>query len=379
MKILYISADFYPPVRAAAIRAQFNVAALREAGEKVIVITCNSGESGHVGVVTVSLPPPSNSLRLLARLFYELKLGIALFFSINKHYHKGDVLIFSSPPFFSVSFCVLTSICLGRRYILEVRDRYPKVFVSLKILSRKSVVLQLMEWWERVMYRNATALATVTYSLCKEITKESGVSPYVVRNGFDENLFLADSHEETGSSRVVIVTHGVFGRFFDLDSFLYITRYCADKAKSHEFLLIGYGPKLDRLKSMNLPNVRIIGESKQHDIAKLLRKSHIGFSLHMNDESMLAAFPVKIFEFIGSGLPMLVIPKSEAGCEIESQGMGWCFEVSQIEAASQRLVEMIDSTEMRCSCRKNVVDRRSVYSRQEAANQFSNLVRSCRR
>ena len=88
-----------------------------------------------------------------------------------------------------------------------------------------------------------------------------------------------------------------------------------------EFKVIGYGSGEKFLK--NPPgNLEYLGAMKYEDIAKYIAKCHMGISLRTDDEISREAFPVKVFEYMGVGIPMVVTPQGEASSLIENEGIG---------------------------------------------------------
>ena len=74
-----------------------------------------------------------------------IDLGIRIFF-------KKDVrlCVITSPPFFMASCCALFAKLSGKKYIFDVRDRYPKVLEDLGVLKLTSFlgeILKIIESW----------------------------------------------------------------------------------------------------------------------------------------------------------------------------------------------------------------------------------------
>jgi hypothetical protein len=99
---------------------------------------------------------------------------VSFAWSVLKHNYnsttapKPDVIIASSPSF----FCVASAWLLARRYrakfIFEVRDLWPAIFLQMGIL-RRGFIYNMLERMEMFLYRRADAIVTVTRSFATQI------------------------------------------------------------------------------------------------------------------------------------------------------------------------------------------------------------------
>lgn len=315
MKILYFT-PFYPPQgEAASSRAYWFVKVLKEAGHEVKVLNASQ----------FKLRPASNKDRAIVRLLKENLTGIELFFRIITS--RNDRIVLSSPPFFSVIWGVFGAIASGQKFILDVRDLYPDIFFELKMIKENSPFGWLAKMFTRVMYRNAHAIMTVTHGLCREIQKYEEKAPHLVMNGYDPDIFFPGKTEEK-FERFTLVFHGTMGKVQNIETLLKL----AQELRNDELdiLVAGEGPKVKEILNSQLPNIRYLGNLPYTEIPSILRKCHIGLSFRTDDKIGREAFPVKVFEYVGCGLPVIMAPPGEAGAIIQSQSLGLEFQNTEI-------------------------------------------------
>lgn len=380
MRIVYVCSEYYPGQTAVAVRSRFNVEALVDAGQSVVVLTAKvdgvtpepakDSEVQHINV-----QPPDNSKGLINRLVHEMRLGFAFGWRIVTHYRKFDFFILTSPPFFGMVIPAFVCFLFSRRYVFDVRDRYPQVFFSLGLLRRDSYAGRILLALERFIYRHSAMVTTVTSALAKEIANETQIVPKVVMNGFDATVVLQGVDVRKSGAPKVIFMHGLFGRLFDINSFVDIVRYCGVNAGPHQFVIAGYGPGIQEITEMKLKNLSYVGHLSHQEVLQHLAKADFGLSVHTNQPSTNAGFAVKVFEFIGAGIPSIVIPKNESGIEVEREGLGWSFDNSQSIECARLIADLIDDRIDTKPFRDNLHLKRSRYSRQVQSAIFANYIK----
>ena len=376
MEILYISAEYLPTEIAISIRSKFNVSALSQRGHDVTVLTTGTSRTGPDGeaVVGVGRQMSSNSASLSKRLLNEISLGFGFGWHLVRARKRYDKVIVTSPPFFALIIVFLFLWSLRLPYVVDVRDRYPLTLFSLNALTSSSIVGRVLLKLEKIIYKRSQAVFTVTRVLQDGIQADTGVSVHLEQNGFDETIINSAAKPEDRQGPVRIVQHGLFGRLVDEENFVRIANYCAEHGMEHEFVLVGYGAKLESIAARNLPNVRVLPRQSQASISQILRTSDIGLASMVENENTLVGMPVKVFEYIGTGLPVIHSPIGVMGNDILENELGFAFRNQNWEAAAQWLVRMIGSPKMRREYAKNVVAARQKYSRQTQSANFAEIV-----
>ncbi|MBN2800451.1 MAG: glycosyltransferase family 4 protein [Deltaproteobacteria bacterium] len=189
--------------------------------------------------------------------------SVAAYNLLRPHGPVPDVIMASSPSFFGVGAAWLLSRRYGARFVFEVRDLWPAIFLQMDILS-PGALYDLLERIELGLYRRADAVVTVTTSFAREIAGR-GIDPdklWVVFNGVSEaDLARADAvqrgeapaalRERLGirpDQRVVLYL-GNHGQAQALDQILDAARGFAP-GEDVVFLFVGQGADKARLEAL---------------------------------------------------------------------------------------------------------------------------------
>jgi len=105
-----------------------------------------------------------------------------------------DVVVVSSPTFFSIGSAWAISRLRRARLVVEVRDLWPAIFVELGVLTNRRVI-NLLERLELAAYGAADAVVVVTDGFREDLLRR-GVPPdkvTVIRNGADLAAFSSSA------------------------------------------------------------------------------------------------------------------------------------------------------------------------------------------
>ena len=130
----------------------------------------------------------------------------------------------------------------------------------------------------------------------------------------------------------------------------------------------------ESIAARNLPNVTVLPMQSQVSISQILQTSDIGLASMVENENTLVGMPVKVFEYIGTGLPVIHSPIGIMGNDILENEFGLAFRNQDWKIAAQWLVRMIRSPDMRKEYARNVVAARQRYSRQTQSANFAEMV-----
>lgn len=293
----------------------------------VEVYTTTPGARDIPGAAIFTLPiaEVENAENLLARVVGELKIGWSAARSMLRHH--CDYAIISTPGYLAALVIAWYSRRKGVPYVLELRDIYPQVYVEANLIRNNSMLCRFFSARSRVLYEKANLVICATQGLLREVTKAAPrARATYVYNGFPGSLLHRNS---TKYGRFTVCFHGTMGFFQDIESLVTI----AARLEPHDIdvEVIGYGRKESLLRDVNLKNLRFHGRLTFEDTISMVEKCHIGLCLRLDDEISKDAFPVKVWEYLGLGLPSLVTPCCEAGAFLERNGCGKQFPAGSIE------------------------------------------------
>ncbi len=373
MRIGIFCDAFYPENKAVAIRLYHFADALAQLPDvKVTVHTCTRSSSQKnllASVVHHHSPAPSNESSNVTRLFTELVLGVEMFFRIL--FSRYDGLLISSPPFFA---SVLASAAARLRripFVFDVRDEYPEVFFTAGIVNPNSRLGRAMLYVEKMVYRRALMVISVTEGICSRIDSKAAIAGcgVLVRNGFDDTLFIENFEKE---EKFTVVFHGNIGKFQEPDLIIAVAETLSKRRKDIQFKVIGYGNNDRSLKSNLVPNLTFLGMVPYQEIPKIIGRAHLGISFRSDDLISFNSFPVKLYEYIGVAIPVIVTPKSEAGHFFHNNSIGFQFGNNDVDAIANKIVELAEDRELYSDIVGRIAGIRTQFSRQLISQTFAN-------
>ncbi len=162
-----------------------------------------------------------------------------------------------------------------RRFVFEVRDPWPAVPVEMGLI-RNALLIGLLRWLERLIYRNAEGIVTASPGMTELVRRvaDAGSRVITVPNCADTDLFTPEVdgsrvRRELGWDRRVVYLHaGAMGRVNGLDCIVRAADHFRNDAE-FLFVLLGEGrekqelmAQRDRLKLTNLQILDGVAKSK---------------------------------------------------------------------------------------------------------------------
>ena len=303
----YVSPYFEPANKAAAVRAVGFVDELEKKWD-VTVFTSLTNEKYNVISCRTSLP--TNKDKYIVRILKELTFGAEQLFRILFN-DKKDIYIVTSPHFFAAALASLAIKMKGARLkILDVRDIYPEILFQFNLVPRNSLLGKCLLLLEKQMYAQYDFIVTATHGLKKRVVAVCDKEVCVIKNGFDDRIF---AESLTKYPHFTLVFHGTMGALQNVELLVELIQYCELERPHLRFLVIGNGPKDYLLRGMSCKNLTYKKDVPYSSIPLLISQAHVGISFRTDDEVSIDSLPVKIFEYIGVGIPTISTPITEAG------------------------------------------------------------------
>ncbi|HEY8511775.1 MAG TPA: glycosyltransferase family 4 protein [Cyclobacteriaceae bacterium] len=365
--------SYRPENKAVAVRLYHLAEAFARHDYAVTVVTATRfTEPSPVRVRRIVTIAPSNLQSNIVRLLSEVIMGMEFFVRIL--FSRYHIVLLSSPPFLSMAFGAFACKLRGIPYVFDVRDEYPEVYFTAGLLSPTSIIGRILLSIERAIYNNALLVTSVTQGICTRIGKKSmKATVKLVRNGYDGQKFFPASDLYPNFT---VVFHGNMGRFQDPDLILKLASKAHEEKRNIEFLIIGWGNNDILLSEQALPNVRYLGMVHYDAIPDAIAHAHLGISFRTDDLISRNAFPVKLYEYIGVGVPALITPRSEAGEFFESKQIGYQFNPDEWQEIYSKIVYLADHPDDLSKLRKNILEERKAFSRTEISDDLVRTVTS---
>ena len=229
---------------------------------------------------------------------------------------RPDVIVVSSPTFFSVISAYLLALRWRRPFVFEVRDLWPAIFVELGVLKNRAL-LAVLTALEMFLYRRAARVVTVTEGFRRDIVSrgipEAKVS--TITNGVDLALFPARRSDPAAGApfRVLYLgAHGIshaLGRILDVAE-----RFRGDPGV--EFVFVGSGAEkpglVERAAAAGLGNVRFFDSVSKEDVPAWYSSADVCLVPLRNVPLFTTFIPSKMFEIMASAVPIVASVEGEA-------------------------------------------------------------------
>ena len=348
MRILFLTDNFPPEMNAPATRTWEHCKEWVNHGVNVTIITCapNFPEGkvfkGYknkfiqtelidgIKVVRVWSYISANN-GFLKRIIDYTSYAIMSF--IVGLWYKCDVIIATSPQFFTTISGYALSVFKRKPWIFELRDLWPESIRAVGAIENKKI-LDFFEKIELFLYKKATLIIPVTDSF-KQNLIDRGINESkikVIKNGVDLSVYkpiAKDSHllEKLQLKDKFIVsyigTHGMaHGLSFILDAI-------KDLNKDIQFLFIGGGANksklLNQAKSLKLKNCTFLDFVPKSEISKYISITDVALVNLKKSETFKSVIPSKIFENAAMRKPILLGVEGESALIINSYEAGECF------------------------------------------------------
>ena len=248
----------------------------------------------------------------------------------------ADVVVVSSPTFFSILSGWLLARLKRAAFVVEVRDLWPAIFVQLGVLTNGRII-RLLERLELAAYSAADQVVVVSDGFRADLISR-GVPPvkvHTIRNGVDPERFdpaaagsaVADpaglrARLGAGPDDCLVLYAGTHGISQGLPS-------VADAAARLDqpgvkFAFVGDGadkPRLQqRVDQYGLDNVTLLPGIPSKQVPALLAAADICL-VPLRDVPLFASFiPSKLFEYLAAGKAVIGSVQGEAAQILSEAG-----------------------------------------------------------
>ena len=240
-----------------------------------------------------------------------------------------DYLLSQSPSMFlGISGYVLSRL-KGARWILNVSDIWPDSAVRVGVV-KDGMRLRLARALEVFYYRKAWLVTGQSKEIVQHISARSpGTATYYLPNGVDTDRFSPERRSEAlrcelaDGSECIAIYAGLHGLAQGLEQVLRAAARLQD-LKHLSIVFVGDGTEKRRLVqqalSMGLRNVRFMAPFPHETMPGVLASADI--ALVALKDHLPGSVPSKIYEAMGSGLPLVIAAAGEAADTVEEAKAG---------------------------------------------------------
>jgi len=398
MHILFISDNFPPEVNAPATRTYEHCRHWLESGAEITVVTCapNFPEGrlydGYrnklyqtevmdgIKVVRVWSYMAANkgfAKRILDYVSFSVAATLA---SLTL---PADVIIATSPQFFTSVSGYFLSIFKRKPWIFEVRDLWPQGIRSVEAV-KSNFILDMLEKLELFLYRKASLVIPVTPAIKKDIAGR-GIDAEKIRvitNGSNLEAFTPREkskrliEELELRDKFVIGYIGTHGMSHGLDFIVRAAKGIEDEAI--HFVFLGAGSEKQNVvriaREEGVKNVTFLDPIPKDDVPEFLSVLDVGLVPLRRLPILKKVIPSKIFELASMEKPILLGVEGQAQEIIEAHGAGVCYEPENTVDFLEKLQKLKEDDGVYEACRKGCRELAREYDRKRLAGEMFELI-----
>jgi glycosyltransferase involved in cell wall biosynthesis len=401
--ILLVSFRYPPETGAAATRLEALTTRWADRGHDVTVLTTTpdypDGEvyEGYdnewlrrerrdgVEVVTTKSLPSSPTDPLLRRAIKYLWFTVFATLVGTLWLDRRDVVLATSPQ----PFAGLAGLAIARLrrvpFVFEVRDLWPESLVAMGEVDDERV-MGILDRMTDFLYARADRVSVVAPGM-KEVVVEGGADPddvWLHTNGIDHEFFDPDDvgtvdEQDLFAENFVLSYVGTVGKAQGLEVVLDV----AERLRAEEgyddvvFAFVGFGSRYDELaaraEERGLENLVFLGRRPKSQIPAYLGVSDAAFIHTEGEAAFQTMIPMKLYEALGAGLPMVMGAHGDAVEILDRADAGIAVTPGDAEAIFEAVCELYDDEERRhefgVNGREYVVEN---HSWDAIANTYSN-------
>ena len=386
MRILFLTDNFPPETNAPATRTYEHCHKWINMGYKVTVITCFPNfpkgrvfegyinklyQKENIDGITVirvwSYIAENNGF--VKRIIDYISFALTSF--LFGLFIKTDLIIATSPQFFTAISGRMLSFFKRRPWVMEVRDLWPDSIVAVGSMNKSSKPFKILKKIEHHLYLSASKIVVVTDSFKKYVIKEHQITPEkvgVFKNGVLISNFkkpkpndVMTLKESLGLKNKIIIsylgTHGLaHGLKFILESISKISN------PDLHFLFIGDGAEKENLikysKTLHLKNFTFLESVTKSEIPLYIDISDYSLVNLKKSDEFKNVIPSKIFENIAMYKPILLGVEGESKELIDDYEVGVCFEPENKESFLNAIkdIQKLDRDSFKVNCNKMLTD-----------------------
>tara|TARA_B110000438_G_scaffold18396_2_gene17078 strand:- start:2318 stop:3541 length:1224 start_codon:yes stop_codon:yes gene_type:complete len=399
MHILFITDNFPPEVNAPASRTFEHINHwLKDKDVKVTVITCfpnfpngkvfdgyknklfERSKYQNIEVIRVWSYIAKNKGTFKRILDY---LSFAISASFVGLFLRYDIIVATSPQFFTTWSAWFLSKVKRVPWIFELRDLWPDTISAVSNLNNKNII-SFLHKIEIFLYKSADSVVALTHSFKENLISRgiNGEKIQVVTNGVDLDLFKSEynidlSNKLNLSKKFVVGYIGTHGLCHGLEFIVRMIPHI--KYEDVHFLFIGEGATkkslINQANFLKIKNVTFLDMIPKNDVPKYLSICNIALVPLIDDKLFQTVIPSKIFEAAALKKPIFLGVKGESKQIIERYDAGICYEPENQDSflsEFDKIYNIENYENYQKGCKKLAKD----YSRKNLANKMLEIIKS---
>jgi len=360
--LLFLTDNFPPEVNAPASRTFEHCREWVRKGHRVTVITCAPNfPKGKVfdgyqnkafqtetieGIEVIRVWSYITANEGFVRRILDYLSFMASAIVASPRVHDVDLVIGTSPQFFTAVAAYVVSRMKRIPYVFELRDLWPESIKAVGAM-KDSFAIRMLERLEMFLYRKAARIVSVTESFKQVLMRRGieGTKIEVVTNGVDVSQFKPRPKDPELTRKLglegkfVAGYIGTHGMAHALETLL----QAADRLRGQNFafIFLGDGARKQALREMadqmKLDNVVFIDSVPKADVPKYWSLLDVSIIHLRKTELFTTVIPSKMFECMGMGIPVLHGVEGESADIVRREQVGIPFEPEGVDQLCEAL------------------------------------------
>tara|TARA_X000000368_G_scaffold197068_1_gene155511 strand:+ start:1109 stop:2332 length:1224 start_codon:yes stop_codon:yes gene_type:complete len=399
MKILFLTDNFPPEVTPPATRT-FNHCKqwIKDKNTDVTIITSfpnfpfgrvykgyknqfyKKDKIGELNVIRVWTYMAENA-GVLKRIIDQFSFALTSFFF--GLFQKYDIIIATSPQFFTTWSAFLLSKIRRKPWIFELRDIWPESIYTLGVIKNKKII-SFLEKIELYLYNDADLIIPVTNAFKDNLVKR-GINPskiYPITNGVNSKIFYPKNKNYTLAKQLnlndkfVVGYIGTHGIAHGLDFIVKAIRDIDDE--SIHFLFVGDGSEKNNIKSLvnkyGLKNITFIDSVSQEAVSDYISVCDLSLVCLKRNDTFKSVIPSKIFSMAAVGKPILLGVEGESKDILIKYNAGLTFIPENQESFISQLLELKNNKDLYAAAEKGCIELAKDFDSKRLANNMLRLI-----
>lgn len=399
MKILFITDNFPPEVNAPATRAYEHIKEwIKDESVEVTVLTCfpnfphGKVYNGYknklyqrekfdgIDVIRV-LSYMSKNEGFVKRVLDYISFAFMAF--IVGLFQKFDVIVATSPQFFTTWAGYGLSKIKRKPWIFELRDLWPESIKTVGAMKQGKTI-EILEKIELGLYKSSNLVIAVTEAFRQNLIARGidGNKIKVITNG--SNLDLFAPREKDGEllgqlrlkDKFIVGYIGTHGMAHSLD--FIISAISKIKDEKFHFLFVGDGAVKEKIVKLAadlcLKNVTFLSSVSKDEVSRFLSICDVMLAPLKKDDNFKTVIPSKIFEASAMQRPVLLGVEGQAKEILEAYGAGACFEPENEKDFVEKL-NILTDVDFYNECKTGCLRLASDYDRKKLAKTMLEILK----
>jgi glycosyltransferase involved in cell wall biosynthesis len=322
----------------------------------------------------------------LGRILYERKFAVNVKYEFNKSNLFCDCIIISDPCLFYGDIINDIVFKSKSKLIIDILDIWPEVFITLfprKLRVIVDFLFKPLYVLRDIMYRKSDGIIAVTPDyLQNALIKVKNKPSQVVYIGIDFNEININSTAkinigvEKSDNEKWIIYAGTLGLNYDIRTIMDFADKIEKSNLPYKLIIAGDGPMKDfivkTILNKTLTKTIYLGRLNVVDLNFLYAKCDIALSTYL--ETSTVSMPVKAFDYIAYGLPMINSLKRELGALIHNRKIGLQYIPENSDSLFKETQKLLSDVNLYNEMKQNALNLSQEFSIDNQYVKFVNFV-----